>query len=128
MNQFLRLMMEERKAAREERQASLAALQRVTQIAAGNANPNNGGNGNEEPRSKLKNFENTDPPVFGKCIEPLDADDWIRTIANNLEVAGVGDNEKVLYATHYLTGQARAWWESVRAMQPEGHVVTWEEF
>jgi hypothetical protein len=66
--------------------------------------------------------------VFAKCIEPLDADDWIRTIVSNLEVAGVGENKKVLYATHYLTRQAREWWESVRAMQPERHVVTWEEF
>jgi hypothetical protein len=45
-----------------------------------------------------------------------------------LEYAGVGVNEKVLYATHFLAGAAGAWWENVRAMQPEGQVMTWEAF
>jgi hypothetical protein len=45
---------------------------------------------------------------------------------NKLEYAGVGENEKVLYATHFLAGAAGAWWENVRAMQPEGQVMTWE--
>jgi hypothetical protein len=35
---------------------------------------------------------------------------------NNLEIARVGENEKVLYTTHYLAGAARAWWDSTRAM------------
>jgi hypothetical protein len=43
----------------------------------------------------LKNFQNTNPPVFSKTEEPLDADDWLQTMENNLEVAGVEDNEKV---------------------------------
>jgi hypothetical protein len=34
----------------------------------------------------------------------------------------------VLYATHFLAGAAGAWWENVRAMQPEGQVMTWEAF
>jgi hypothetical protein len=55
----------------------------------------------------------------------LDAHDWLRTIENKLEYAGVGANEKVLYATHFLAG---AWWENVRTMQPEGQVMTWEAF
>jgi hypothetical protein len=78
-----------------------------------NNNNNNGGNGEEAPRSRLKAFQNTNPPVFSKCIEPLDADDWLCTIESNLEVAGVGDNKKVLLATHFLAGAARSWWENV---------------
>jgi hypothetical protein len=128
MAQLLRLMMEDREAARAERQANLATLQHLAQIATGNANNNNGGDGNADPRSKLKDFQSTNPPVFSKCTEPLDADDWLRTIENNLEVAGVGDNEKVLFATHYLSRPARAWWENVKAIQAEGHVINWEEF
>jgi hypothetical protein len=47
MAQVLRLMMEDREAARAERQATLAVLK---QLATGNNN-NNGGNGEEAPRS-----------------------------------------------------------------------------
>jgi hypothetical protein len=128
MAQLLRLMMEDREAARAERQANLATLQHLAQLATGNANNNNGGNGNGDHRSKLKDFQSTNPPVFAKCTEPLDADDWLRTIENNLEVAGVGDDEKVLFATHFLSGPARSWWENVKAIQAEGHVINWEEF
>ncbi|XP_071685280.1 uncharacterized protein [Lolium perenne] len=128
MAQLLRLMMEDREAARAERQANLATLQHLAQIATGNANNNNGGDGNADPRSKLKDFQSTNPPIFSKCTEPLDADDWLRTIENNQEVSGVGIDEKVLFATHYLSGPARAWWENVKAIQAEGHVINWEEF
>jgi hypothetical protein len=118
-------MMEDREAARAERQATLAFLQ---QFAMGNNNNNNGGNGEDAPRSRLKAFQNTNPPVFSKCIEPLDADDWLRTIENNLEVVGVRENEKVLLATHFLAGAARSWWENVRAMQPQGQELNWNQF
>ena len=122
--------MEDRQAAREERQAHLAALQ---QLAAAHANQNhNGGNGNGDEggnqRSTLSDFQKTTPPTYSKGLHPLEADDWIRTIENDLEVASVGENEKVLYATHYLAGPARAWWETTKTLQQAGHVITWEEF
>jgi hypothetical protein len=118
-------MMEDREAARAERQANLATLQNLTQIATNHNNKNNGGNGDEEPRTKLRDFQNSNPPTFTKSTEPLDADDWLWTIESKLEYAGVGANEKVLYATHFLAG---AWWENVHAMQPEGQVMTWDAF
>jgi hypothetical protein len=124
MTQVLQLMLEEREAARAERQANLATLQHLAQIAT---HHNNNG-GNDEPQNKLRDFQNSNPPVFSKSTEPLDADDWLRTIENKLEYARVGANDKVLYATHFLAGAVGAWWENVRAMQPEGQVMTWEAF
>jgi hypothetical protein len=94
MAQVLRLMLEDREAARAERQANLATLQHLAQIATTNNN-NNGGNGDEEPQTKLRDFQNSNPPTFTKSTEPLDADDWLRTIESKLEYAGVGENEKV---------------------------------
>jgi hypothetical protein len=90
------MIMEDREAARAERQANLATLQQLTQMAMNhntNGNGHGGGdnNGNGEPRSKLRSFQNTNPPTFTKAEEPLDADDWLRTMENNLEVAGVGE-------------------------------------
>ncbi|KAK1649046.1 hypothetical protein QYE76_066851 [Lolium multiflorum] len=120
MMQLLQTMMADREAERAERQANLAALQQLAQ--------NNQGHGNHNhPGSKLKNFQNTNPPMFNKTEEPLDADDWLQTIENNLEVAGVEAAEKVLFATHYLSGPARAWWTSARAMNA-GQMMTWEDF
>ncbi|KAK1662080.1 hypothetical protein QYE76_050239 [Lolium multiflorum] len=108
------------RSQKAERQANLAALQQIAQ--------NNQGHGNHDhPGSKLKNFQNTNPPMFSKTEEPLDADDWLQTMENNLEVAGVEAAEKVLFATHYLSGPARAWWTSARAMNA-GQMMNWEDF
>jgi hypothetical protein len=134
MAELLRLIMEDREAARAERQANLATLQQLTQMAMNHNNGNGNGhgegenNGHGDHRSKLRSFQNTNPLVFTKSEEPLDADDWLRTMENNLAVAEVGENEKVLYTTHYLAGAARAWWDSTRAMQAQGYVMPWEEF
>ncbi|KAK1669418.1 hypothetical protein QYE76_057577 [Lolium multiflorum] len=117
--QMLQILMEDREAERAERQANITALQQLVQ--------NNQGHGNHEhPGSKLKNFQNTNPPVFSKTEEPLDADDWLRTMENNLEVAGVEANDKVLFATHYLQ-DPRAWWTSARALKA-GQMMTWADF
>jgi hypothetical protein len=114
MEQLVQLMLEDREAARAERQANLATLQHLAQIST--HHNNHGGNDDEEPCNKLRDFQNSNPPTFTKSTEPLDADDWLRTIENKLEYAGVGENEKVLYATHFLAAAAGAWWENVRAM------------
>jgi hypothetical protein len=47
MEQLLRLMLEDREAARAKRQANLATLQHLAQIATNHNN--NGGNDDEEP-------------------------------------------------------------------------------
>ncbi|KAK1663156.1 hypothetical protein QYE76_051315 [Lolium multiflorum] len=75
----------------------------------------------------LIEVQNTNPPMFSKTEEPLDADDWLQIMENNLEAAGVEAAEKVLFATHYLAGPARAWWTSARAMNA-GQMMTWEDF
>ncbi|KAK1647616.1 hypothetical protein QYE76_065421 [Lolium multiflorum] len=120
MMQLLQTLMTDREDQRAERQANLAALQQIAQ--------NNQGHGNHDHSgSKLKNFQNTNPPMFSKTEEPLDADDWLQTMENNLEVAGVEAAEKVLFATHYLSGPARAWWTSACAMNA-GQMMNWEDF
>ncbi|KAK1648178.1 hypothetical protein QYE76_065983 [Lolium multiflorum] len=118
MMQLLQTLLADREDERAERQANIAALQQIANQGHGN---------HDHPGSKLKNFQNTNPPVFSKTEEPLDADDWLQTMENNLEVAGVDENEKVLFATHYLAGPARAWWTSARALNV-GQMMTWADF
>ena len=76
-------MMEDRQATQAESAATIAALQQMANANANNNNhKNDNGNGNGA-RSKLKDFQNTNPPVFSKILEPLNADDWLRTTRNN---------------------------------------------
>ena len=57
MLQILQMLVADREANRTERQANIAAMQQIAQMAN-----NNQGNGNHDPPgSKLKNFQNTNP-------------------------------------------------------------------
>ena len=62
-------------ALREERQASNASIQQLTQVLVDNP-PRNGNGGG---RSTLSEFMRTTPPIFMESTEPLDVDEWIRT-------------------------------------------------
>jgi hypothetical protein len=123
MEALLALMMEDRQATRAESAAAIAALQQLA-----NAQANNNQNHGNGARSKLKDFQQTNPPVFSKIVEPLDADDWLRTIGNNLDVAAVDAPDRVLFATHFLAGPARTWWETTRDTVAADHVFTWDDF
>jgi hypothetical protein len=88
----------------------------------------NGSNGHRNNQSRLNEFQRTSPPVFSHSAEPLDADDWLRTIEKKLKVARCEDGDKVLFATQYLHGPAAAWWEDFSSTQPKDEDITWDSF
>ena len=78
--------------------------------------------------SMLQDFQRTKPPTFSSASAPLGADDWLRTMNNKLEIARVEEQDKVLFATHYLEGPASIWWDSQRHMRGNEPTFTWKEF
>ena len=83
-----------------------------------------GQNGNQPAsHSKLSDFQRTKPPSFSQAIEPLDADDWLRTMEKKLEVARTDEEDKVPFVTHYLEGAAAIWWESEKAIGTENEAI-----
>src|SRR3954463_1142662 len=76
----------------------------------------------------IQDFILLNPPVFRCSSEPLDADDWLRSLERKLETTHVAPSDRVLFATYFLEGAALQWWLNFVAMQPIGHVVTWQEF
>jgi hypothetical protein len=87
--------------------------------------------GRGEPLSaSYQDFLSTQPPLFHKADEPLDADAWLRTVESKFALLPVpcSDVNKVLFAAQQLRSTARLWWDQFHAMQPAEHVVTWDEF
>jgi hypothetical protein len=84
----------------------------------------------EPPSAGYQDFFSTQPPLFHKTEEPLDADAWLCTIESKFALLSTPCSEanKALFTAQQLRGTARIWWDHYYAMQPEGHVVTWEEF
>jgi hypothetical protein len=63
------------------------------------------------PRDRLGDFQCTNPPTFSDSMEPMNTDDWLKTIEKKLQVVQCNNREKVLLASHQLTGPAADWWD-----------------
>jgi hypothetical protein len=87
--------------------------------------------GRDEPQvASYQDFFSTQPPLFSKVEEPLDADAWLRTIESKFALLTIpcADSSKAHFAAQQLHGAARIWWDNYCAMQADGHVISWEEF
>jgi hypothetical protein len=61
------------------------------------------------------------PPTFSSSLDPLYADDWLKSIEKMLNIAQCSDREKVLYAFGRLIGPAADWWDSYVAAHDAAH-------
>jgi hypothetical protein len=77
---------------------------------------------------KLGEFQRTKPPTFSHSIEPMDADDWLKTIEKKLHVVQCNNHEKVLFASHQLEGPAADWWDTYVVDHEEPESINWQEF
>jgi hypothetical protein len=68
------------------------------------------------------------PPSYSHSTDPLDADDWLKTITKNLERAQCNDREMVLYASGRLEVLASDWWDAYTASHAPPNTITWQEF
>jgi hypothetical protein len=68
------------------------------------------------------------PPTFASSLDPLHADDWLKSVEKMLNIAQCSDRQKVLYASGRLTGPAANWWDSYVAAHDATDTITWAEF
>jgi hypothetical protein len=57
----------------------------------------------------------------------MDADDWLKTVEKKLQVIQCNNREKVLLASHQLTGPASDWWDAYVEAHEEPHTINWNE-
>jgi hypothetical protein len=58
------------------------------------------------PRDNRAEFMRGHPPVFAHSADPMDVEDWLRTVERELHTAQCNDREKVLYGPRLLRGTA----------------------
>jgi hypothetical protein len=80
------------------------------------------------PRDRLGDFQGTKPPTFSHSMEPMDVDDWLKTIEKKLLVAQCNNPKKVLLASHQLIGPAADWWDAYEEAHEELDTINWNEF
>jgi hypothetical protein len=80
------------------------------------------------PRDRLGDFQHTKPPTFSYAMDPMDADDWIKYVEKKLQVVQCNNHEKVLLASHQLSGPAADWWDAYVEAHEEPESINWPEF
>ncbi|CAO2190166.1 unnamed protein product [Urochloa humidicola] len=108
-------------------QAQMALLQNLTNTVAG-LQANQGPNNHQPPRSKHQEFMTHRPSTFSHSADPLEADDWLKTMEKMLNIAQCTDREKVLYASERLERTAGDWWDAYTAAHANADTITWQEF
>jgi hypothetical protein len=80
------------------------------------------------PRDKHLEFMSHKTPIFSSSLDPLHADDWLKSVEKMFNIAQCNDREKVLYASGCLTGLTSDWWDSYIAAHVAADTITWAEF
>jgi hypothetical protein len=77
-------------------------------------------------RDRLGDFQHTKPLTFPHTVEPMDANDWLMSI-EKLQVVQCNNPEKVLRASHQLSGPAVDWWDAYVEAHEEPESINWSE-
>jgi hypothetical protein len=79
-------------------------------------------------RDSLGDFQRTKPPTFPYAVESMDADDWLKSVEKKLQVVQCNNHEKVMLASHQLSGPAADWWDAYVEAHEEHESINWLEF
>jgi hypothetical protein len=79
-------------------------------------------------RDRLRDFQRTKPPNFSYAMDPMDADDWLKSVEKKLHVVQCNNHEKVLLASHQLSGPTADWWDAYVEDHEEPESINWPEF
>jgi hypothetical protein len=61
-------------------------------------------------------------------VEPVDAGDWLKSIEKKLQVVQCKKGEKVLLASHQLSGPTADWWDAYVEAHEEPESINWPGF
>jgi hypothetical protein len=79
----------------------------------------------QQPHDKPGEFYWTKPLTFSHSIEPMDVDDWLKTVEKKLQVVQCNNREKVLFAAHHLVGPTTDWWDPYVEAHEELEIINW---
>jgi hypothetical protein len=58
----------------------------------------------------------------------MNADDWLKSVEKKLQVVQCNSHEKVLLASHQLSGLTADWWDAYVEAHEEPESINWPEF
>jgi hypothetical protein len=79
-------------------------------------------------QDKMTEFMRLKPPTFAGSDNPMKVDDWLKVIERKLDTIHYDGRDRVMLATHQLTGIALSWWEAYSGVVDNANTITWQEF
>jgi hypothetical protein len=58
----------------------------------------------------------------------MDADDWLKSVKKKLQMLQCNNHEKVLLASHQLSGPTANWWDAYVEAHEEPKSINWLKF
>jgi hypothetical protein len=58
----------------------------------------------------------------------MDVDDWLKYVEKKLQVVQCNNHEKVLLASHQLSGPTTVWWDAYVEAHEKPRSINWSEF
>jgi hypothetical protein len=80
------------------------------------------------PSDRLGDFQRTKPPTYSYVVKPMDADDWLKSVEQKLQVVQCNNREKVLLASHQLSSLAADRWDAYVEAHEDSESINWPEF
>jgi hypothetical protein len=74
-------------------------------------------------RDRLGDFQRTKPPTFSHAVEPMDVDDWLKSIEKKLQVVQCNNRKRVLLASHQLSIPTADWWDAYVEAHEEPEII-----
>jgi hypothetical protein len=78
-----------------------------------------------QQRDKLGEFQRTKPPTFSHSVDPMDVDDWLKTIEKKLQVVQCNNRERVSFALQQLVDPVVDWWDTYVEAHKEPESINW---
>jgi hypothetical protein len=79
-------------------------------------------------RDRMGDFQHTKPPTFSYAVDQMDADDWLKFVEKKLQGVQCNNREKVLLASHQLSGPTANWCDAYVEAHEEPESINWSEF
>src|SRR3954467_8297392 len=83
-----------------------------------NNNKNNNNQNNPPAVDMLTRFLKLRPARFSGTTDPMEANDWLRSVNKYLVTVGCTDEEKVRFVAFLLEGPAATWWDNFQITTP----------
>ncbi|XP_038983061.1 uncharacterized protein LOC120110985 [Phoenix dactylifera] len=82
-----------------------------------------------EQRSNIAEFKRLAPLAFKETTKPLEVDNWLTEMEKAFAVLRCQDDEKILFASYMMQGEAFNWWRILEhKYEQDREPLTWKRF